>query len=228
MDTTRINQNSVAYGNGGLIRQDFGEFLVIGTLSPGDTPIDSIGTFSLIGDLNLSGETRIEIASANSHDFISVQDNIEIAFPVGQINVGQFATLVVALENNFIPQNSDVFTVIQNFILSAIEVEPAGTFVNTTANGRIVVEDGTGSFAVVVDNGAGPNGGQSIGSHVSLLDFQSLILGDVNGDGVVNLLDVAPFVTAISNGTYSMEADINIDGVVNLLDVNPFIDILSN
>ena len=55
----------------------------------------------------------------------------------------------------------------------------------------------------------------------------SIILGDVNGDGVVNLLDVAPFVDAISTGTFVPEADINQDGVVNLLDVNPFIDLLS-
>ena len=54
-----------------------------------------------------------------------------------------------------------------------------------------------------------------------------ILLGDVNGDGVVNLLDVQPFVDAISTGTYIPEADINQDGVVNLLDVQPFIEILS-
>lgn len=53
-----------------------------------------------------------------------------------------------------------------------------------------------------------------------------IILGDVNGDGVVNLLDVAPFVEAIANGTYIPEADCNQDGDVNLLDVQPFIEIL--
>ncbi len=54
-----------------------------------------------------------------------------------------------------------------------------------------------------------------------------VLLGDVNGDGVVNLLDVAPFVDAITNGIYIPEADINQDGVVDLLDVQPFVDILS-
>ena len=55
----------------------------------------------------------------------------------------------------------------------------------------------------------------------------SVLLGDVNMDGVVNLLDVAPFVAAISNGDFIAEADINGDGVVNLLDVQPFVDLLS-
>ena len=53
------------------------------------------------------------------------------------------------------------------------------------------------------------------------------LLGDVNLDGAVNLLDVAPFVNVIQSGTYQAEADINGDGVVNLLDVSPLIDILS-
>ena len=46
-------------------------------------------------------------------------------------------------------------------------------------------------------------------------------LGDVNNDGAVNLLDVQPFIDALSNGDFICEADINEDGVVNLLDVGP-------
>ncbi len=49
------------------------------------------------------------------------------------------------------------------------------------------------------------------------------LLGDVNMDGVVNLLDVAPFIELIANGGFLPEADMNQDGVVNLLDVQLFI-----
>lgn len=55
----------------------------------------------------------------------------------------------------------------------------------------------------------------------------SVLLGDVNQDGILNLLDVAPFVNAISNGIPIPEADINQDGDVNLLDISPFIDLLA-
>lgn len=55
----------------------------------------------------------------------------------------------------------------------------------------------------------------------------TLILGDVNCDGVVNLLDVAPFVELISNGQFSEKADLNLDRNVNLLDVQPFVELLS-
>ena len=54
------------------------------------------------------------------------------------------------------------------------------------------------------------------------------LLGDINGDGAVNLLDVAPFIDLIANGEFDKAGDINGDGVVDLLDVAGFIDLLGN
>ncbi|MEM9412738.1 MAG: dockerin type I domain-containing protein [Planctomycetota bacterium] len=50
-----------------------------------------------------------------------------------------------------------------------------------------------------------------------------ILCGDVNLDGVVDLLDVAPFVELITNNEFQAEADINGDGEVDLLDVAPFV-----
>ena len=55
----------------------------------------------------------------------------------------------------------------------------------------------------------------------------AVLLGDVNLDGVVNLLDVEPFVALITNGAFQAEGDINQDGFVNLLDVEDFIALIS-
>ena len=55
-----------------------------------------------------------------------------------------------------------------------------------------------------------------------------LLLGDVNQDGSVDLLDVQPFVDLLTSGTFLAEADLNQDNVVNLLDVGPFVDVLTN
>ncbi|MEM9412442.1 MAG: hypothetical protein AAGA30_15115 [Planctomycetota bacterium] len=52
------------------------------------------------------------------------------------------------------------------------------------------------------------------------------LLGDVSGDGSVNLLDVAPFVERVISGEYSCEADTSQDGYVDLLDVQSFVDLL--
>ena len=50
--------------------------------------------------------------------------------------------------------------------------------------------------------------------------------GDVNQDGIVDLLDVAPFVNLIVEGAFQLEGDLNGDGTVDLLDVTPFTTLL--
>jgi len=52
--------------------------------------------------------------------------------------------------------------------------------------------------------------------------------GDANQDGLVDLLDVAPFIQIIGSNAYQIEADVNHDGAVDLLDVEPFVELLLN
>ena len=50
--------------------------------------------------------------------------------------------------------------------------------------------------------------------------------GDVNLDGVVNFLDISPFITVLTmgeTGEFQAQADLNDDGIVNFLDISPFI-----
>ena len=50
--------------------------------------------------------------------------------------------------------------------------------------------------------------------------------GDVNLDGVVNFLDISPFITVLTmgeTGEFQVQADLNDDGIVNFLDISPFI-----
>ena len=53
------------------------------------------------------------------------------------------------------------------------------------------------------------------------------LLGDVNQDRVIDLLDVSPFVDLLVAGTYQCQADVNGDNEVTLLDVAPFVALLS-
>ncbi len=53
------------------------------------------------------------------------------------------------------------------------------------------------------------------------------IVGDVNCDGVVDLLDIEPFVQAITNNVFDFKADINGDGEDNLLDVAGLVQLLT-
>ena len=52
------------------------------------------------------------------------------------------------------------------------------------------------------------------------------VSGDLNGDGIVNVLDVVSIVSVITSGGFSINADLNDDGVVNILDVVSVINII--
>lgn len=54
-----------------------------------------------------------------------------------------------------------------------------------------------------------------------------ILLGDANQDGIVNFLDISPFIGVLSTAGFLEEADCNQDGVVNFLDIDPFIAILA-
>ena len=62
---------------------------------------------------------------------------------------------------------------------------------------------------------------------VQLVDCPDVLLGDINRDGSVNLLDVDGFVALLSTSQFQPEADINGDGAVNLLDVSLFVALLA-
>jgi len=63
---------------------------------------------------------------------------------------------------------------------------------------------------------------------VTLISASSAILGDVDTDGEVGFLDIAPFITLLSTNGFQAEADIDLDGAVTFLDIAPFIAILAN
>ena len=62
---------------------------------------------------------------------------------------------------------------------------------------------------------------------LTVISPPSCLVGDVNMDDVVDFLDIAPFISALSSGPFQCEADINEDGSVSFLDISPFIQILS-
>ena len=47
-------------------------------------------------------------------------------------------------------------------------------------------------------------------------------------DGIVNFLDISPFIAILSAGDFVAEADANEDGDVDFLDIAPFIALLSS
>lgn len=52
------------------------------------------------------------------------------------------------------------------------------------------------------------------------------ILGDLNGDEIINILDVVMLINIIFSGEQNSSADINDDGIINILDVVTLINII--
>ena len=51
------------------------------------------------------------------------------------------------------------------------------------------------------------------------LDFNTSLVGDVNDDGVLNVLDIVLLVDIVLNQDYQQAADLNQDGLINVVDV---------
>ena len=61
----------------------------------------------------------------------------------------------------------------------------------------------------------------------STIPNASILLGDVNVNGVVDFLDIAPFIAVLSSANFQAEADCNEDGIINFSDISVFISILA-
>ena len=105
------------------------------------------------------------------------------------------------------------------FLFGRIEIEVVGNGLCTLINagrgrGGIVIGEGLDAeyFAPVFGS--------------CLISVDDFLLGDVNVDGDVNLLDVEPFIDRLVNDSYQAEADANCDDSLDLRDVVYFIRLL--
>lgn len=76
------------------------------------------------------------------------------------------------------------------------------------------------------ESGSGSNG--RMGYELFVMSVVNLSqLADVNLDGVVNALDIGPFIGCLTSGEYRVQADCNRDGEVNALDISGFVTYLT-
>ena len=54
---------------------------------------------------------------------------------------------------------------------------------------------------------------------VIISNYPSAMLGDINNDEIVNILDIVQLANIILSGEYTENADLNSDGSVNILDI---------
>ena len=109
------------------------------------------------------------------------------------------------LINDFQTASNDVFSFVDSANPDGMFLEAGQTLLLEATDGEVAVQTLT----------------------VQVIQEPMILIGDVNLDGSVDLLDVGPFVDLLSNGLFQLEADIDQNGVVDLLDVGPFVDLLT-
>lgn len=184
------------------------------TISPG-LAVGSLRFLNVDTALTEGTTIRHEIQSTVVSPGISA-DVIDVT---GQLDLDGVTIGLVSLDasggmgaiSDFDPDESFKFTVaVANSI---------GDFEETVVDTTDFANSFDGEFSVTIS----PQGSRQ----ALIVRYGEFALGDVNQDGTVNLLDVRPFLDAISNNSFIEEADVNCDGAVNLLDVCVFVDIVS-
>ena len=217
--------------NGGCVQGDVniaGDIRVLGAqLLPGSaiSGPSRVSEFNVNGDVDLANNSIIQIdirsvagPAGTTWDVVNVTGDVDLT-PAGQ--TAGITIQVVSLDSNGEPGDVSDFNSGDSYSWPILIANTITGF--DAANVAVDITEFSNMFSSSFSIELRPEGtGQAL-----FLVYSGLLLGDVNGDGVVNLLDVAPFVDAISNGTFIDEADMNRDGVVNLLDVSLFVDVLT-
>lgn len=119
----------------------------------------------------------------------------EVVVPVTIVRRGFFVAVILSGTSGSQPAKVDQSVSLQS-----------SWFAENNVVGGLDIEDpfGSASNSGLIDAFGMP------GNFLVRASTRPCILGDVNLDGVVDLLDIAPFVNHLMNGTYQCEADINL------------------
>ena len=218
-----------------------------GTLEFGVTLVDSMGLgfenglASPLVQISAMGPGGNGLVLANEGAIIASEGGLLLQVPSDSVGPLDFPdSLVIEIESQdalavgFDLLSSDPFGVgMFNYDLTVFDIEGNSIFqtqlLDLEFEGFVgVISDGTTSIGEVEVNnlGAAQLAGEIV-DNIQVWVQSSVLLGDVNLDGQVTLLDVQPFVDRIINNEFQDEADTNQHGAVDLLDVNPFVVLLT-
>ena len=195
-----------------------------GGISPGAGPTGTTG--GALFNNNQVGGMGLQFLDDNSFRLVRDGDNNTTSIGGAAISIEEAdqAAFVASLEDGF------TFTIT---VFDDNTVEAFTTGLSTELDvARTEINNTDPNFDAFLMNGIGLNGSVQGGttemtiSEVTLEATMEMMTlkGDVNMDGIINFLDISPFILALSSpGGAPDEADCNCDGIVNFLDISPFI-----
>ena len=180
---------------------------------------------SCIFNNHFDGGTLISLQS--STDLTIINSNLidNDAFP---ITIGEFSTAL--LENNLFRDNTGTVSIMQsNATINQCQFENTELWIGEFDPISVSI-----SASEFCDNG-GDSASDSIeGPWIDLGEnnfsdiCEEVYLGDINTDGIINVLDVVVIVNIVLNNEYNQLADLNDDNIINVLDIVQIVNIILN
>jgi len=126
--------------------------------------------------------------------------------------------------NDFSIINANLITVVSDTLSSLITID-----LNNESSLFPITSIANGSQHLLINSGY--SGNESIESSFQILEASNIVIGDINNDGELNILDVVRLVQfvlqlQIPSDIEIYQADINVDGNLNILDVVELINMI--
>jgi hypothetical protein len=181
---------------------------------------------SCIFNNHFDGGTLIGL-SQSSTDLTIINSNL-IDNDASPISISGFSTAL--LENNLFRNNIGTVSIMQsNAIINQCQFENTELWIGEWDPIDVGISD-----SEFCDNG-GDSASDSIegpwtdlGENSFSNVCEEVVLGDVNSDGIINVLDVVMIVNIVLNNGYNELADLNNDSIINVLDIVQVINIILN
>ena len=227
------SDGSVLYDfNGDGANDSFGQSVSDAGDVNGDGFADMIvGSPGSIFAINPNGSARVLSGSDGSLLYSFDGDNSLDNFGhsvsgAGDVNGDGFADLIVGAfqddNNRGASGSARVFSGSDGSVLYNFDGDnPNDMFGESVSGAGDVNGDGFDDFIV-----GARSGGANDGGYARVFVSQIILLGDCNQNGVVNFLDIAPFISILSAADYLAEADTDQNDIVNFLDIQHFIALL--
>ena len=192
------------------------------------------------------GEINYQLGTGNGH--YAPDEVISIILSMAQVGVNQFGFQTVALRNNT-NTNAGLFLLTDTDETRLIEDDHNGSdriYVGHTVCGADTDTLGEKQWSfqwqapsqdigniqfylsAIATNHNHSTSGDDTYTQIITLTPQNVVLGDINNDGVVNVLDVIEVVSLVLNGEYSEIVDMNYDDTINISDIIAIIYIILN
>lgn len=139
-----------------------------------------------------------------------------VIIAVGQTNISQF-------NSNFC-NNSDLPLVMDQYPFLPIREQ----FSPNGLHKQVVILDYDGALlgTYTLNSGLNWSAKSYITDVIAEYYEQAVLLGDINGDELINIQDIILSINVILANEYNESADLNTDGIVNILDVVQLVNII--